>query len=95
MPYSTSAYKIDCPGCNSNTSEIANGYRECGRCPNCGLPQSVLQEIWRVRESHATRQVKDEYEAMAVRAGLAEAKVLRLTRRIERIEEAVADDGDY
>jgi hypothetical protein len=89
------SYTITCPGCNGTSSEIARGYREEGKCPECGLSHDVLHEIWRVRESHATEQVKVECEALAVRAGLAEAKALRLERKLERIQEAVDDDGDY
>jgi hypothetical protein len=87
-------YKIDCPGCGSNTSEVARGYQEEGKCPKCGLSNDALHEIWRARESHANEQLKAQFEAMAVRAGLAEAKALRLERKLERIEKAVAGDGD-
>lgn len=95
MPYSDDAYKLTCPGCSSTTGEVARGYREEGKCPKCGLSQDVLHEIWRVRESHATAEVKQQYEAMAVRAGLAEAKVVKLELRLERIGEAVNGDFDY
>ena len=88
-------YKIACPGCGNHTSEIARGYQEEGKCPKCGLSHDVLHEIWRVRESHATADVKQQYEAMAVRAGKAEAEALKLSRRLERIQEAVSGGYDY
>jgi transcription elongation factor Elf1 len=95
MPYMDDWHKFTCPGCNATTSDVARGYREEGKCPTCGLSQEVLYAVWRVRESHATANVKEEYEAMAVRAGKAEAEVARLTRRLESIKEAVEGGYDH
>lgn len=89
------SFKIHCPGCGNNTSEVARGYQEEGKCPKCGLSHDALHEIWRAREGHATAELKEQFEAMAVRAGLAEAKVAKLERRLERISEAVNGDYDY
>lgn len=93
MPYSTDAYKLACPGCNSTTSDVARGYRETGRCPKCGLSGEILHEIWRVRESHATAEAKEQFEEMAARAGKAEAEARVLRHRLERVQEAA--DGGY
>lgn len=87
-------YKVQCPGCNTHTSEVARGYSEEGKCPACGLSQEVLHEIWRVREGHATAEVKAQFEEMAVRAGKAEAQVLRLTRKLEAVQEALESEHD-
>jgi hypothetical protein len=84
MPYDIDAYKFTCPGCNSTTSDVARGYREIGKCPNCGLDVAVLREIWRARESHANDELKARFEEMAARAGVAEAKAAKLERRLER-----------
>jgi hypothetical protein len=88
-------YKFTCPGCQTATSDNSRGFLDEGACPKCGLSGDVIREIWRVRESHATDEVKTQFEQLATRAGVAEAKVLRLERRLERIKEAVDDDGDY
>lgn len=87
-------YKIHCPGCNGETSEIARGYAEAGKCPRCGLSNDVLEEIWRVRAGHATAEVKEQYEQMTVRAGKAEAEVQRLTRKLNAIRDALESDHD-
>lgn len=87
-------YKIHCPGCNGHTSDIADGYAEQGKCPRCGLSGDVLHEIWHVREGHATQEVKEQYERMAVRAGLAEAEAERLTRKLDAIRDALEGEHD-
>lgn len=85
-------YKFTCPGCNTTTSDNSHGFIDEGKCPTCGLSGEVIHEIWRVRGSHATDEVKARFEELAARAGLAEAKVARLERKLERIREAAADD---
>lgn len=94
MPYDDTSYKVHCPGCNGNTSDIARGYREEGKCPVCGLPQEVLREIWRARESHASVELKEQFESMAVRAGKAEAQVRRLTRKVDAVRDALEGEHD-
>lgn len=88
-------YKIHCPGCGGNTTDIARGYQEVGKCPECGLSQDTLHEIWRARESHANDELKAKFEAMAVRAGVAEAKALKLERRLEHVQDAVNGGYDH
>ena len=87
-------YKIHCPGCGGNTTDIARGYHDDGKCPECGLSQDTLHEIWRARESHANEALKAQVEAWMVRAGKAEAQVLRLTRKVDAARDALESEHD-
>lgn len=84
---------MHCPGCDGNSSDIARGFAEDGKCPECGLSLDTLNEINRVCESRATAEVKAQCEAWMVRAGKAEAERDRLQARLDRVREAM--DSDY
>lgn len=89
------SYKVTCPGCDTATTDNTRGFIDEGKCPKCGLSLDVLHEINRVRESHATAEVKAQYEEMAARAGRAEAELRVLKHRIERVQEAANGGYDY
>jgi hypothetical protein len=87
-------WKFPCPGCNTHTSDNSRRASEEGKCPACGLSIETIREIWRVREGHANDEVKAQFEQLAVRAGLAEAKGEKLERTLGRIREAMGGDDD-
>ena len=82
--------KANCPACNSHLSalyEVLQGERmyegRADSCPNCGLPGDTIREVARVREGHASAEVKEQAEAAMVRAGKAEAEVAKLRARLD------------
>lgn len=88
-------WKFTCPGCQTATTDNSREATESGKCPNCGLSMDVVREIWRVREGHATDEVKARFEELAVRAGKAEAELRIVKHRLERVQEAANGGYDY
>ena len=100
--------KATCPACNSYLSalyEVLQGERmyegRADSCPNCGLPGDTIREIAKVRESHASAEVKQQAEDAMVRAGKAEAEVAKIRARLDaaqrmgrRIAEGQLGDWD-
>ena len=94
--------KVECPACKSWTSYVydaLHGEREA--CANCGLPGSVMREIAKVQESHASAEVKQQADAALLRAGKAEAENAKLKaqlaaaqRMARRIADGYLDDRD-
>jgi hypothetical protein len=100
--------KAECPACKSWTSyiyEVLQGERIYdGRedsCPDCGLPGASIREIAKVRESHASDEVRQQAEAAMLRAGKAEGELAKVRAQLEaaqrmarRIAEGKLDDWD-
>ncbi len=81
--------KHTCPACQSHLSSIYDVLTEGAHpdaCPHCGLPGETLREIHRVREGHANAAVKAEFEALAIRAGRAEAEAAKFKAKLDRIQ---------
>lgn len=89
------SYKVTCLGCNTATTDNTRAFLEEGKCPKCGLSLDTLHEINKVRECHATAEVKAQFEEFAVRAGKAEAEVRVLKHRLERVQQAADGGYDY
>jgi hypothetical protein len=78
--------KYECPSCKSYTSRIYDVFDgEHEACPNCGLSGDVMREIRRVREGHASDEVKAQFEELAVRAGKADADAAKYKAKLDRI----------
>lgn len=84
--------KYECPACKSHTSGIYDAFEgEREACPVCGLPGETMREIARVRESHASEELKGRVEALMVRAGKAEAERDALRVKLDRVKHYFAD----
>lgn len=89
--------KACCPGCDSYLSaiwEIMHGER-WEPCPKCGLPAETLIKIQQARESHASKELAEKYEALAIRCGRAEAEAAYLRSQLCRIRSAVDGTPDH
>jgi hypothetical protein len=85
--------KIECPACNSYTSDVARAFRDDRPCPTCGLSAEAAAEILAVRTARADEALKGRLEAALVRAGKAEAEASSLRIRLEAVREALEGDG--
>jgi hypothetical protein len=84
--------KHTCPACDSHTSGIydaLHGKRES--CPTCGLPGETMREVERVRETHASEELKAQVEALMVRASKAEAERDGLKVKLDRVKSYFAN----
>src|SRR5512146_2453306 len=94
--------KAECPACKAWTSyvyEAMEGDRPA--CPSRGLPGATIREIAKVRESHASDEVKQQAEAAMLRAGKAEGELAKSKAQLEaaqrtarRIAEGKLDGRD-
>ena len=83
--------KLACPGCQTYTSRRLAELEEGRPCSNCGLSAQATQEILTVRRSQADQKLRDQLEAVLLRAGKAEGEASNLRRRLERITFTLQD----
>lgn len=91
--------KATCPGCDSHTSAIyavLHGTDPWGKqeCPYCGLPRESMVAVIEARRRKADADLTERFAAAEIRAGRAEAELVKLRHRLDRIRQAVEDDED-
>jgi ribosomal protein S27AE len=84
--------KHECPACKSYTSGIYDAlHDEREACPTCGLPGETMREIERVRETHASEEMKGQVEVLVVRTAKAEAERDGLKVKLDRVKNYFAN----
>jgi len=58
------------------------GFDACG---NCGLAPETIRQVLAARSSVADEKLKAQFEELALRAGRAEAALVSVNRKLERI----------
>lgn len=92
------SYKLGCPGCNSVTSGVYAAEANGNPCPHCGLPAETITAVNEARRRTQDANLLAKYEAVAVRAGRAEAEIAKLRGRMDDIVAVVSvwqqEDGE-
>lgn len=84
--------KATCPACHAHLSGVYDALiGEKPACPSCGLPGDALREIEHARKRHADAELTAQLEAALIRAGKAEAELLKLRVRLRGIRQAFAE----
>lgn len=77
--------KLTCPGCNSHTSSVQAAVDNDQPCPYCGLPATTIVAVLGARQHTTDSELLARFEQAEVRAGRAEAEVLRLRGRLAAV----------
>ena len=64
-------------------------------CPSCGLPGDALRAVEAAREARANAELTAKLEEALIRAGKAEAEVVKLRGRLYRIGQAFTGWDDW
>lgn len=86
--------KMACLGCDSYTSAIYEAFGNGEPCPYCGLPAEVTEKVLLARKRGADEDLTQRYQEAEVRAGKAEAEVVRLRRHLDAIRRVVAEPDE-
>ena len=82
---------MNCPGCNSYTSNVLADVERGDPCRNCGLSADAIMEVNAVRDMRGDEKLKTQLEAALLRAGRAESVVQRLQSKVYRVRQAIEE----
>jgi uncharacterized membrane-anchored protein len=81
--------KMECPGCEAETSSVLGAVKRGEPCPYCGLSADAIEAVTEARKRHGETQMVAQLAAALKRAETAEARAAHLSRALDTIERAL------
>lgn len=82
--------KMECPGCEAETSSVLAAVERGEPCPYCGLSADVIEKVIETRRRHGETQLVEQLTEALKRAEAAEVRAARVERALREVESALS-----